>query len=307
MGTKVDLNRLNEFKTIENGFVAPVESTTTAAYDYPSGKHFYLNGNLYYAINDIAVGDTIVPYVSQGSTPNANCRPATATTNIASSSFNEVRAMAGSRVRNLTPFDTAINVGGATAVYDDGKLKLYGTCTATRRLLIFNTTVLTRTTTQAFARTVPKGQYYCHVDVSGYCNIATFPNGGSIQVSYSTFSASGQYWYLGLRGGIITAEKPAMIGLVVEGGNYGTSDNPTIIESYLDCIQQKADATTLVTRVENDETSAFAYSVNRFIIWNNGFYKVIAPISVGDTFEVGTNIEGTTVAEQLTALLNAQT
>lgn len=60
---------------------------------------------------------------------------------------------------------------------------------------------------------------------------------------------------------------------------------------------------------EHDEgqnvTSSAAYSVDDLIIWKNILYKAIAPISIGDGFAVGTNIEIVTVEDLIKSLQSA--
>lgn len=49
-------------------------------------------------------------------------------------------------------------------------------------------------------------------------------------------------------------------------------------------------------------TAAEAHSVGDYIVYNNQLYKVIAAISVGDTLEVGTNIESTSAGAELESI-----
>ena len=51
--------------------------------------------------------------------------------------------------------------------------------------------------------------------------------------------------------------------------------------------------------IETGSTASKAYSEGEYLMYNDGFYKVIADIASGDTLTAGTNIEATDVATQL--------
>ena len=66
-----------------------------------------------------------------------------------------------------------------------------------------------------------------------------------------------------------------------------------------------SDFSTLIAPTETGFKASRAYSVNQFLIVNNQLYRVTASIANGATITVGTNVVATTVADILTALLNA--
>jgi hypothetical protein len=66
-----------------------------------------------------------------------------------------------------------------------------------------------------------------------------------------------------------------------------------------------SDFSTLIAPTESGFKATRAYSVNQFIIVNNQLYRVTSAIANGATITVGTNVVATTVADILTALLNA--
>lgn len=78
---------------------------------------------------------------------------------------------------------------------------------------------------------------------------------------------------------------------------------PTDIVSKVDGLP--SDFSTLIAPTESGFKATRAYSVNQFIIVNNQLYRVTSAIANGATITVGTNVVATTVAEILTALLNA--
>lgn len=59
MAKKIDLTGLEHFKSAENAFVAPVESSSTASKAYAIGDRFWYTGKLYIATAAIASGGTI--------------------------------------------------------------------------------------------------------------------------------------------------------------------------------------------------------------------------------------------------------
>ena len=48
------------------GAIAPTESTSTASFAYGAGSYFFYDGGFYRADNNIAIGDTIIPYPADG-------------------------------------------------------------------------------------------------------------------------------------------------------------------------------------------------------------------------------------------------
>ena len=115
---------------------------------------------------------------------------------------------------------------GVSRLAENGKLKLWGTATNSRRVLFLNgqDNGMTITTT-AFSQTLPAGKYDIvltrigtNADVQIYYTYTTFAQGAPL-VSSSTPTKN------------ITFTAPVMIGLFsMAGTNYGTEANPTIIE-----------------------------------------------------------------------------
>jgi hypothetical protein len=58
--------------------------------------------------------------------------------------------------------------------------------------------------------------------------------------------------------------------------------------------------------VETSETSAHAYAVGDYFIYNNTLYAVTAAIAVGDTITPGTNCTATTVMDELANVDNSE-
>lgn len=50
--------------------------------------------------------------------------------------------------------------------------------------------------------------------------------------------------------------------------------------------------------------ATLAYSIGEYVTFNDLFCEVIAPIAVGDTFAIGTNLKATTVGDEITTLAN---
>lgn len=74
------------------------------------------------------------------------------------------------------------------------------------------------------------------------------------------------------------------------------SDGTTRLNNELDGIRDD------IATIETSSTSAHSYVVRQYLVYNNQLYKVIAAIAVGDTLSVGTNIQSTTIANELKSL-----
>lgn len=61
----------------------------------------------------------------------------------------------------------------------------------------------------------------------------------------------------------------------------------------------------IIAPTEASTTASKAYEVNEFFILGDTLYKVTAPIASGSRITVNTNCTATTIAEQITAILNA--
>lgn len=88
---------------------------------------------------------------------------------------------------------------------------------------------------------------------------------------------------------------------IVPVGHY--TIYPTDIVAKVDGLP--SDFSTLIAPTETGFKASRAYSVNQFLIVNNQLYKVTASIASGATITPGTNVTAVTVADILTALLNA--
>ena len=78
---------------------------------------------------------------------------------------------------------------------------------------------------------------------------------------------------------------------------------PTDIVAKVDGLP--SDFSTLIAPTETGYKASRAYSVNNFLIVDNQLYRVTASIASGATITPGTNVTAVTVADILTALLNA--
>ena len=54
--------------------------------------------------------------------------------------------------------------------------------------------------------------------------------------------------------------------------------------------------------VETGNTASQSYAIGKHLIWNGAYYKVIQAIAVGDSFNVGVNLQIDTVASDIEAL-----
>ena len=116
-------------------------------------------------------------------------------------------------------------------------------------------------------------------------------------------------------GSIITAgENGLCVFIHVDGGvNLGTSENPSTISLRIYRGENVPDVVTAVDRaarniiapVLNDMVADTNLSVNDLRIVGSTLYRVTADIAAGGTLTRGTNCEVTTLAEQISAILNS--
>lgn len=88
---------------------------------------------------------------------------------------------------------------------------------------------------------------------------------------------------------------------IVPVGHY--TQYPTDIVAKVDGLP--SDFSTLIAVTETAYKATRAYSVNQFLIVQNQLYLVTASIASGATITPGTNVTAVTIADILTALLNA--
>ena len=114
---------------------------------------------------------------------------------------------------------------GVTRVYDSGKMKLYGTASAARRILFLNGQDELATTSSSFKQTLPAGTYSFTSDMTG---AETTYN---IEYTYTTFANSVTLVRSsGPKNAIVTFTDPVMIGFtMVQDRNYGTSGSPSLL------------------------------------------------------------------------------
>lgn len=120
---------------------------------------------------------------------------------------------------------------GVTCVYEsENVIKLYGTSTATRRVLFLNGQNALRTSSLAFMQTVGAGEYDVSVNITGYL----MSNDLSVQYTYTTFASGVSMVSLAVPTKHVSLTQPAMVGLSFSTGvNFGTSDNPTYVEFHM--------------------------------------------------------------------------
>jgi hypothetical protein len=93
-------------------------------------------------------------------------------------------------------------------------------------------------------------------------------------------------------------KKPGTDDLVLIGDLNGNFD---IIDGAIHSTTGMID-----DNVETSETSAHAYAVDDYFLYNNVLYRVTAAIAVGDTIAPGTNCVATTVTDELANVDNSE-
>ena len=84
------------------------------------------------------------------------------------------------------------------------------------------------------------------------------------------------------------------------------NDNADIIDDAIYEASQSGGAAMIESSVEATTTSAHAYAVGDYFIYNNTLYAVTAAIAVGDTIAPGTNCAATTVMDELANVDNSE-
>ena len=84
------------------------------------------------------------------------------------------------------------------------------------------------------------------------------------------------------------------------------NDNADIIDDAIYEASQSGGAAMIESSVEATTTSAHAYAVGDYFIYNNTLYAVTAAIAVGDTITPGTNCTATTVMAELANVDNSE-
>lgn len=84
------------------------------------------------------------------------------------------------------------------------------------------------------------------------------------------------------------------------------NDNADIIDQAIYEASQSGGAAMIESSVEATTTSAHAYAVGDYFIYNNTLYAVTAAIAVGDTIAPGTNCAATTVMNELANVDNSE-
>ena len=84
------------------------------------------------------------------------------------------------------------------------------------------------------------------------------------------------------------------------------NDNADIIDDAIYEALQSGGAAMIESSVETTTTSAHAYAVGDYFIYNNTLYAVTAAIAVGDTITPGTNCAATTVMDELANVDNSE-
>ena len=84
------------------------------------------------------------------------------------------------------------------------------------------------------------------------------------------------------------------------------NNNADIIDQKIYEASQSGGVAMIESSVEATTTSAHAYAVGDYFIYNNTLYAVTAAIAVGDTITPGTNCTATTVMDELANVDNSE-
>ena len=147
----------------------------------------------------------------------------------------------------LTQNIDGASVNGLTVSTDGDILTIYGTADYTRRWCCINGQNALKITTNSFAKTLDPGTYYFDLSISGTQQTIAF------HATYTTFASAFTVVSESTLSAIRTFDQPVMMGLtMVEGRNYGTAENPTVVTLTI----KKLSAIDYTAREANETNAA---------------------------------------------------
>ena len=149
---------------------------------------------------------------------------------------NAITAINGNHEIAIAQNEGSVSVNGATAVYDSGKVKVYGSISGSRFITLFNNPWGVCITSTAFTKTLDPGTYKVKFKLTGNQPTYDSPSFPAVSVTASTFANASYYF----DGDVFTTDVPVMVGLLLPGWkNYGTSEDPSYFEVGLTKYSEK--------------------------------------------------------------------
>ena len=149
---------------------------------------------------------------------------------------NAITAINGNHEIAIAQKEGSVSVNGATAVYDSGKVKVYGSISGSRFITLFNNPWGVCITSTAFTKTLDPGTYKVKFKLTGNQPSYDSPSFPAVSVTASTFANASYYF----DGDVFTTDVPVMVGLLLPGWkNYGTSEDPSYFEVGLTKYSEK--------------------------------------------------------------------
>lgn len=328
MGTQITLDRLGEFKALENGCIASIE-TATASKAYAIGDRFYLAGKLCTATADIAQGGTIEldtnckldvlgddVAVLERTVDNDNLyhkilgayevnrKERTSSTRPAVIERNMFIGNGGSGSSNYYDFMLATD-NTSVAIYGSSKTSAQvANDLASRPQLFIPTSLLLNNLNQGFGFFIKDNI----TSNSGDLNVVLFfgnSDGESVtDITYSTSYNLNTRPFNFLNPSYQNLLTKSHFTIAVRTTNSFTGSVELGLYPFRTTQTPYVPAANLFN-TELSGTASQAYAVNDLVyVWAT-LYKVTAPIASGAAFTVGTNIQATTLGAEITALLNA--
>jgi len=204
----------------------------------------------------------------------------------------KIDALNGNRLVYPTEFISPILANGVTVVYENGRIKAFGTSSGTRFVTLFNKTVRAFTSASPFTQTFPIGAYALHVSVTGY---AAEQSSKDLYYTTTTFA---DIHYAGDNECIIT-ESPIMVGLgLISSRDYGTENNPTYFEITIEKYTEKLDTESVESMIEDtnvvtytefadgyiDTSGAIGTIISLTPTASSSYRHIIVPCNEGDSF-----------------------
>ena len=328
MGKQITLDRLGEFKALENGSIASIE-TATASKAYTVGDRFYLAGKLCTATADIAQGATIELdtnckldvlgddvavlertvdndnlYHNMLGAYEVNRKERTSSTRPAVIERNVFIGKGGSGSSNY--FDFMLSTDNTSvAIYGSSKTTAQvASDLASKPQLFLPTSLLVNVTNHMLGFFVKTNLTAGSSDLNV---VLFFGNSDGESVSDVTYSMSynlnARPFYF-LNPNYQSLLTKSHFTIAVRTTNSFTGSIELGLYPFRTTQTPYVPAANLFN-TELSDTASQAYAVNDLVyVWAT-LYKVTAPIASGAAFVSGTNITPTTLGAEITALLNA--
>lgn len=328
MAKKIDLDGLEFFKSKENAMVADEYSSSKT---YALGDYAYHAGTLYKCTTAITtaeawtvghwtaakLADDLASQSEQIDAFNILCNPdlKTATSNhtcsISSqqSIIREMDTLSFKRLGSTTSYKFVCLYGMA-----DGSIP-YASSTATATNNIEKFLRVSGAAPVNLPVKTENANTRMYLDV--YCTNHTSPEENQIQIYFATYDSTNDVYYYSGAYAVTDQNKTSSFKTL---DLFGICPMIKVLGNMFIVARVRAGATMdmklrlyyqsefsplTMGNLENPNAASKSYAVNDFLVLGRFLYRVKQPIQTGDAITAGTNVEQTSICDQLSALLNA--